>query len=297
MVNLEKSSMAFSRNISEALSNDLASVLGVQVVTRHKKYLGLPVLVVRSKREFFQTLKDRVWSRTQSWQCRNLSQAWKVVLLKSMMQAMPTFVMGCFLVPSSICREIESMMTDFLWHNKALRRVHWLSWDKLCVSKQEGGLGFHKLGAFNRAMLAKQLWRFVTKPDLLLSRMLKYKYFPSCELEFVGTLVQEVGINRTAESPDFLRWHYEKNGQYSVKSAYRLLRTLTRAYNLVLLGRNPTGLIAGGSFGMLRFHQSLILKLCFECYTGVSTRQNSLELCLSAGLYGEQGTGYCLKIW
>ncbi|KAL0438767.1 UNVERIFIED_CONTAM: hypothetical protein Slati_2359700 [Sesamum latifolium] len=32
-----------------------------------------------------------------------------------------------------------------------------------------------------------------------------------------------LGITANSESPDHLRWHYEKNGRYSVKSGYRLL--------------------------------------------------------------------------
>ncbi|KAL0313492.1 UNVERIFIED_CONTAM: putative mitochondrial protein [Sesamum radiatum] len=53
---------------------------------------------------------------------------------------------------------------------------------KLCASKQEGGLGFRKLGLFNPAMLAKQIWRIITNPDSLLSRMLKQKYYPNSEV-------------------------------------------------------------------------------------------------------------------
>ncbi|KAL0444502.1 UNVERIFIED_CONTAM: hypothetical protein Slati_2172900 [Sesamum latifolium] len=44
MVNLEKSSIAFSCNVPENLKNDLASMLGVRMVTKHDRYLGLPAL-------------------------------------------------------------------------------------------------------------------------------------------------------------------------------------------------------------------------------------------------------------
>ncbi|KAL0402341.1 UNVERIFIED_CONTAM: hypothetical protein Slati_4264000 [Sesamum latifolium] len=98
-VNLEKSSIVFSRNTPMDCREELATILGVQVVGRHDKYLGLPAVVGRSKKVIFQNLKDNVWTRLQSWKCKNLSQAGKVVLLKSVVQSTPVFAMSCFLVP------------------------------------------------------------------------------------------------------------------------------------------------------------------------------------------------------
>ncbi|KAL0445036.1 UNVERIFIED_CONTAM: putative mitochondrial protein [Sesamum latifolium] len=51
-----------------------------------------------------------------------------------------------------------------------------------CSSKLDGGLGFHNLEAFNLALLAKQLWRLLSRPDSLVSQVLKAKYFPRSHL-------------------------------------------------------------------------------------------------------------------
>ncbi|PWA41769.1 hypothetical protein CTI12_AA548270 [Artemisia annua] len=48
----------------------------------------------------------------------------------------------------------------------------------MCVSKFRGGLGFRHLGLFNRALLAKQVWRLITSPTTLAARTLKARYFP-----------------------------------------------------------------------------------------------------------------------
>ncbi|KAL0298304.1 UNVERIFIED_CONTAM: putative mitochondrial protein [Sesamum radiatum] len=70
------------------------------------------------------------------------------------------------------------MAVDLFWNDGERRKVHWLAWDKLCSSKLDGGLGFLNLEAFNLALLAKQLWRLLTWPDCLVSKVLKAKYFP-----------------------------------------------------------------------------------------------------------------------
>ncbi|KAL0361578.1 UNVERIFIED_CONTAM: hypothetical protein Sradi_3842300 [Sesamum radiatum] len=156
-VNLEKSFVVLRKNFPIEGWEDIAGMLGVRVKTRHDKYLDMPVVVGQSKREVLLHLKYRVWTRLQSWKCKNLSQAGKAVLLKSIIHTMPTYLMSCFLFPVSICHEIEGLMVDFFWHNKRVRKIHWIAWNKRCARREAGGLGFRKVRDFNLAILAKQL--------------------------------------------------------------------------------------------------------------------------------------------
>ncbi|KAL6321838.1 hypothetical protein AAG906_035537 [Vitis piasezkii] len=70
------------------------------------------------------------------------------------------------------------MMNSFWWGPKSDggRRINWLSWDKLCLRKEESGLGFRNLRDFNLDMLGKQGWNLITKPNSLIARLLKARY-------------------------------------------------------------------------------------------------------------------------
>lgn len=48
----------------------------------------------------------------------------------------------------------------------------------MCMSKNDGGLGFRDINGFNIALLSKQCWKLIHEPLSLLSRMLKAKYYP-----------------------------------------------------------------------------------------------------------------------
>ena len=60
--------------------------------------------------------------------------------------------------------------------------MHWVSKEKLCTRKENGGMGFRDLHMFNIAMLARQGWRLISNPESLCAQVLRAKYFPNGDL-------------------------------------------------------------------------------------------------------------------
>ena len=154
-------------------------ILGVREVDRFEPYLGLPTLIGRAKYHTFSFLKVRVWKKLQGWKGMLLSRASKEILIKAVAQSIPIYTMSVFQIPIKLCDELDALYAKFWWGQVGNeRKIHWRSWDKLSISKKDGGMGFHDLRAFNLAMLAKQGWRMIQESDSLLYRCFKARYFP-----------------------------------------------------------------------------------------------------------------------
>ncbi|CAG7894458.1 unnamed protein product [Brassica rapa] len=142
------------------------------------KFLGIPEDISGSKCKLFAFLKDYLMYRVNGWTGRWLSKGGKQVMIKSILLALPTYVMSTFLLPLEICENLDSAIAQFWWSsNPPKKGIHLAKWEKVCLPKDEGGIGFRLIHEFNLALLAKQLWRLVQYPDSLVARVLKGRYY------------------------------------------------------------------------------------------------------------------------
>jgi hypothetical protein len=178
-LNREKTSIFFSRNTKAETKDHIKAVAGVGSTNRYENYLGLPPLIGRSRVSSFNGIKGKIWERINGWKEKFLSQAGKEVLLKAVVQAIPTYTMSVFQLPKTLCKEINSMMAQFWWGHKDRKSgMAWLSWKKMGLPKASGGLGYRDLECFNMALLAKQGWRLLQEPDTLVAKVIREKYYP-----------------------------------------------------------------------------------------------------------------------
>ncbi|XP_048594891.1 uncharacterized protein LOC106358645 [Brassica napus] len=166
------------KRINASTRQQLRDVLGIQNEGGMRTYLGIPEDISGSKCKLFAFPKDKLMHRVNGWTGRWLSKGGKEVLIKSILLALPTDVMSTFLLPLEICENLASAIAQFWWSsNPPKRGIHWAKWEKVCLPREEGGIGFRMIHEFNLALLAKQLWRLLQIPDSLVVRVLKGRYY------------------------------------------------------------------------------------------------------------------------
>lgn len=99
-------------------------------------------------------------NKLSGWKGRVLSQAGRLIFIKSVMQALPTFCMQTFLLPKSQLLKMDRIYRDFFWgvRNSGDQHYYPKAWDSLCSSRYTSGLGIRRMEDTNKAMITKLVW-------------------------------------------------------------------------------------------------------------------------------------------
>jgi hypothetical protein len=93
-LNTSKMAIFFSRNTLSHNKQQLLKASEILVSQRYDTYLRLPALVGKSRMKAFKGIVDKVWKRLQDWKLKLLSQVGQEILLKAVVQAIPTYCMS-----------------------------------------------------------------------------------------------------------------------------------------------------------------------------------------------------------
>ncbi|KAL6586447.1 hypothetical protein OROMI_001435 [Orobanche minor] len=111
---------------------------------------------------------ERVTGRLRRWDPKSISLGGRVTLVKSVLSSIPRYILSLLEMPKQVEKKMRSLQCNFLWGGSELvKKTAWIKWDEICKSSIHGGLGVKDLITFNRALLCKWVWRFLTEHDCL----------------------------------------------------------------------------------------------------------------------------------
>ncbi|XP_075649856.1 uncharacterized protein LOC142620360 [Castanea sativa] len=138
-INSDKSFTFFSSNTPHPLREEIKQFFNANSNVPLEKYLGLPPIIGRGKKQAFEDIKSKVQSKLEGWKGKLLSQAGREILIKLVALAIPVYAMNYFLLPLGLCDDINSMMGKFWWGQKNEEtKIHWLIWKHMCLAKKDG---------------------------------------------------------------------------------------------------------------------------------------------------------------
>ena len=117
-------------------------------------------------------------AKINSWGGHWLTMAGKLILVKVVLSAFPTFQSFLMLAPKSILAQFSKILHDFLWSSGkgCQNKLHLVRWDVLIRSFSIGGLQIRDLGLANLALSGKLLWQLFADKNHLVSKIFQMKY-------------------------------------------------------------------------------------------------------------------------
>ncbi|KAI5436046.1 hypothetical protein KIW84_022476 [Lathyrus oleraceus] len=131
----------------------------------------------RSATASFLALIPKMKKRLSGWRGKQLSLGGKVTLLNSVINNLPIFLLSFFKAPKCVVDDIIKIQRNFLWGDGGgSRKMCWVSWDKICLKKEEGGLGVKHVEWFNLSLMSKWGWRFLNDKHAIWFNLLHFRY-------------------------------------------------------------------------------------------------------------------------
>jgi len=208
-----KSSILFSKKVSEATKAQIKTVFPVSDFKPNTMHLGHPLLIShRDKSKAYNFIYQKFKSRLTLTKANLLNHAGRLTLIQSVFASIPIYYMNNMLFSKKFLAKITAIVRTFWWHgiqkDQHKKPMHYRSWDAICKTKNEGGLGIRKLELVNKGMLINTAWRLVYDSNSIVAKIIKAKYFPYASLWTAPTYVPKSTFWASILS---IRHHLEKH--------------------------------------------------------------------------------------
>ena len=137
-------SQVFFLNTALATQRNIIHILGFSKGSMLSKYLGIPLGVGKLKKTSWQELLDKMKQKLSSSVFRPLNFPNRLILVKTVIQAMPIYLFSVLLAPKSILKEIRKW--NFFWGGREVKaKFSLVCWEEIYRPKEQGGLGLRDL--------------------------------------------------------------------------------------------------------------------------------------------------------
>ncbi|XP_039013929.1 uncharacterized protein LOC120143760 [Hibiscus syriacus] len=142
------------------------------------RYLGIPLVTRKLTEKDCVVLIEKIKQRLHHWSARNLSYAVRLELIRSVLFSVSNYWCIQLILPHYILAKVDQLCSKFFWKgdDKPTKGAR-VSWDFICFSKAEGGLGLKNTKIWNKACSIDLIRKILAGHGLLWVAWLKTYVF------------------------------------------------------------------------------------------------------------------------
>ncbi|KAF5800069.1 putative reverse transcriptase zinc-binding domain-containing protein [Helianthus annuus] len=124
-------------------------------------HLGVLVGAKMHRINRWKAVFDTFETRLAMWKASCLSIGGRLTLIKSVLECIPNYYLSFFKAPSGVVKGLEKIIRNFLWGGSSeVNKIPWVSWNRVSVPVDMGGIGISSLSDVNVSLLSKWYWRY-----------------------------------------------------------------------------------------------------------------------------------------
>lgn len=150
------------------------------------KYLGFLLNPKDYQKKDWDWLVAKIEKRLNLWSHGWISRVGRLVLIKSILEAIPIYKASMSWIPKGILEKIRWICFSYLWQGKKERKVlPWVIWDRIAILEALGGWGLRNIFLFFKSLAAKMGWRLISTNSLC-TKVISQKYIsPGSIMEWI----------------------------------------------------------------------------------------------------------------
>ncbi|KAL0922912.1 hypothetical protein M5K25_006942 [Dendrobium thyrsiflorum] len=131
----------------------------------------------------YNRIINKALKLVHAWGLKTLSLAGRSSLIKSSLGTLITYQLAHTKVPLSIIDKVDRICRSFLWQDKEDHGgIHYVSWKKICLPKEQGGLGIKSMRMWSGPVRARLAWHSYQFPLQWHNSLLREAYGDSLDL-------------------------------------------------------------------------------------------------------------------
>ena len=119
LINIRES-VVYGWNVDQSIVANISQILGFDGYASWDKvkYLGFPITLGQNNPSLWLEVISKIKSKIVSWGGHWLTTAGKLILIKSVLSALPIYQSSLLLAPKSIMDQISKLIIDFFWRSR-----------------------------------------------------------------------------------------------------------------------------------------------------------------------------------